>query len=67
MSGHSGQLRRRNVHLALAISLFALTFLFYPSEEGMRWMMWRDAPLLAAALAITAVGFAWRWWRASRS
>jgi hypothetical protein len=67
MSGRPEQLRRRNLYLALAISLFALTFLFYPSEEGMRWMMWRDTPLLAAALTVTAAGFAWRWWRATRS
>jgi len=66
MSGRSA-LGRRNAYLALAISLLAATFLFYPSEEGMAWLMWRDTPLLAGALALTAAWFAWRWWHTPRS
>lgn len=58
---------RRNTYLALAICLLAATFLFYPSEEGMAWLMWRDTPLLAAALALAAAWFAWRWWRTPRA
>ena len=49
-----------------AVSLLALTFLFYPSEEGMAWMMWRDAPLLAAVMAACAVGLLLLWRRTPR-
>jgi hypothetical protein len=53
----------RNRYSALAALLLALTFLFYPSEEGMAWMMWRDAPVLAAALVVGAGFFIVRWRR----
>ena len=66
MSGRSA-LGRRNAYLALAISLLAATFLFYPSQEGMQWLMWRDTPVLAGALALAAAWFAWRWWQSPRS
>jgi len=56
-------LRSRNRNVAAAMVLIALTFLFYPSEEGMAWMMWRDAPVLAAALVAGAAFFIVRWRR----
>jgi hypothetical protein len=58
--------RRRNVLLASAITLIALTFLFYPGTEGMAWMMWRDAPALAIAMAIAGLGCGVAWWRTPR-
>jgi len=57
------RLRSRNRNVAAAMVLIALTFLFYPSEEGMAWMMWRDAPVLAAALVAGAAFFIVRWRR----
>lgn len=57
------RLRSRNRNIAAAMVLIALTFLFYPSEEGMAWMMWRDAPLLAAVLVAGAAFFIVRWRR----
>jgi hypothetical protein len=53
-------LRRRNLYTALMASLAASTFLFYPSQSGMAWMMWRDTPLLAIALMAGAAFFAFR-------
>ena len=59
--------KKRNLYLALAITLLGLTFLFYPGTEGMAWMMWRDAPLLAGAMAIAGLYCAVCWWRTPRS
>lgn len=61
------RLRSLNRNAALAMLLVALTFLFYPSEEGMAWMMWRDAPLLALTLLAGAAFCALRWRRLLRS
>jgi uncharacterized membrane protein YccC len=63
----SDNLKKKNLYLALTITLLALTFVFYPGTEGMAWMMWRDAPLLASALAAAAAIFAIAWWRTPRS
>lgn len=60
-------LRRRNRYTALMASLAASTFLFYPSQTGMAWMMWRDTPLLATALMAGAAYFAWRLRRTPRT
>lgn len=59
--------KKRNVYLALAITLLGLTFLFYPGTEGMAWMMWRDTPLLAGAMALAGLYCAVMWWRTPRS
>lgn len=58
-------LRRRNLLLALAITLIALTFLFYPGTDGMAWMMWRDAPLLAGTMAAIGLACGFAWWRSA--
>jgi hypothetical protein len=60
-------LRRRNRYTALMASLAASTFLFYPSQSGMAWMMWRDTPLLAITLMAGAVFFAFRLRRLPRA
>jgi hypothetical protein len=60
-------LRKRNLYLALAVTLLGLTFLFYPGTEGMAWMMWRDAPLLAGVMAAAGIYCALSWWRTPRS
>jgi hypothetical protein len=67
MSVRSDPQRRRNLYLALAITLLALTFLFYPGTGGMAWMMWRDAPVLAGTLALVGLGCGVVWWRTPRS
>lgn len=59
--------RKRNVYLAVALTLIAMSFLFAPGEGGMLWMMWRDAPWLAVPLMILAAVFLVLWRRASRS
>lgn len=58
--------RKRNIYLALAVSLFAVTFVFYVTEEGMQWMMWRDSTLLAVVLVAAAAVFGTLWWRTPR-
>jgi di/tricarboxylate transporter len=59
--------RKRNIYTALALSLVAVTFLFYPDEEGMAWMMWRDAPALALLLLAAGVLCAVLAWRTTRN
>ncbi|MCI0432937.1 MAG: hypothetical protein L0271_04710 [Gemmatimonadetes bacterium] len=59
----SNNLRKRNLYLALGITLLALTFLFYPGTSGMAWMMWRDTPLLAAGMAAAGLVLLALWWR----
>ena len=59
--------RRRNRTLACALALIAPTFLFYPGTDGMAWLMWRDAPALAAGLWIAGLACAVAWWRTPRS
>jgi hypothetical protein len=62
----SDNLRKRNLYLALAVSLLAMTFLFYADEGGMTWMMWRDSPWVAVALVFGSL-ICWRlWWRTPR-
>ena len=63
----SENLRRRNLFLALGITLLGLTFLFYPGSTGMAWMMWRDAPLLASGMAAAGVVLLVLWWRTPRT
>ncbi|MGH7576305.1 MAG: hypothetical protein ACREM1_14415 [Longimicrobiales bacterium] len=59
--------RKRNLYLAAAITLLALSFLFAPSESGMLWMMWRDTTWLAVGFVVLAVLFIVLWRRSSRS
>lgn len=59
--------RRRNIYTALALSLVAVTFFFYPDEGGMAWMMWRDAPALALLLVALGVVCAVLAWRTTRN
>jgi uncharacterized membrane protein YccC len=58
--------RKRNRYLAVAMSLLAVTFVFYVTEEGMQWMMWRDSTLLAVGLVAAAAVFGALWWRTPR-
>jgi hypothetical protein len=51
-------LRKRNLYTALSLSFIAPTFLFYETDKGMEWMMWRDTPLLAVTLAAVGLTFA---------
>jgi len=60
-------LRRRNLFLALGITLLGLTFFFYPGTTGMAWMMWRDAPLMAAGMAAAGIVLLVLWWRTPKS
>lgn len=62
----SANTRKRNIYLALAVSLLAVTFVFYVTEEGMQWMMWRDSTLLAIGLVAAAALFGMLWWRTPR-
>lgn len=48
---------KRNVYTALGITCLAATFMFFVNQDGMQWMMWRDAPLLALGLVALAVFF----------
>lgn len=59
--------RRRNVSLGLAIALVAISFAYITGEDGLMWMMWRDAPAVALVLAAAGAFFAVRWWRTPRS
>jgi hypothetical protein len=55
--------RKRNLYVAAAVTLFALSLLFAPGEGGMLWLMWRDAPglaLLLVAAAAVCAALAWR-------
>jgi hypothetical protein len=49
------QASRRNALTALALLLFTLSLVPYVGEERIKWMMWRDAPLLAAVLVGAAI------------
>ena len=59
--------RKRNLLMGAAVTLIGLTFLFAPGEEGMLWLMWRDAPWLAAALLAVAVVLLIVWRRTPRN
>ena len=64
----TGNTRRRNVYLGLALCLFAISSMFIFGLEGeMVWLMWRDAPVIALLLVLGALFFAVRWWRTPRS
>lgn len=63
----SDNTRRRNVYLAVALVLFAVSSMFIFGLKGMIWLMWRDAPVVAALLFAGALFFAVRWWRTPRS
>lgn len=59
--------RKRNLLMGAAVTLIGLSFLFAPGEEGMLWLMWRDAPWLAAALLAVAVVLLIVWRRTPRN
>ncbi|MGQ0815947.1 MAG: hypothetical protein ACT4O1_16070 [Gemmatimonadota bacterium] len=59
--------RRRNVYLASALVLFAVSSMFIFGLKGMIWLMWRDAPAVAALLFAGAALFVGLWWRTPRS
>jgi hypothetical protein len=63
----SANQRRRNLYMAAAVTLVALTFVFAPGEEGMLWMMWRDATWLAILLLALAAVFVVLWRRTPRT
>lgn len=65
-NAHHESARKRNVSLALALALFAISCAYITGEEGLMWIMWRDAPLAASLLALAAAIFALRWWRTPR-
>ncbi len=60
--------KRSTLVLVPAILAVASSFLIYGgSETGVRFFLWRDQPLVAAALlAVSAVLF-WIWWRGAVS
>jgi hypothetical protein len=58
--------RQRNRLTAIAICCMAATFVFYKNQAGVQWFPWRDAPLLAIALATVALVCALLAWRARR-
>lgn len=63
----SANTRKRNLLMAGVVTLVALSFLFAPGEEGMLWLMWRDAPWLAAALLALAAVLLVVWRRTPRN
>lgn len=67
VSTRSGNVRRRNVSFAAGLVLAAVSSMFIFGEDGLKWLMWRDAPFLAAVLAFAAAFFFVRWWRTPRS
>ena len=67
VSPRNENVRRRNVSLALAIVLFAVSSTFIFGADGMVWLMWRDAPLVALSLFVAAAVLFVRWWRTPRS
>jgi hypothetical protein len=56
-------LRRKNSLFAAAVTLIALTFLFYADEGGLPWMMWRDSPAIAVTLVVAGLMCGALWWR----
>jgi len=59
--------RKRNISLGLALALFAISCAYITGEDGLMWLMWRDAPVASSLLAMAAAFFAVRWWRTPRS
>lgn len=57
---------KRNILFAASVTLIALTFLFYPDEGGLPWMMWRDSPEIAVVLAVAGLICGVLWWRTPR-
>ena len=49
------EMGRRNTFTGIALVLFTLSLVPYVGEEHVKWMMWRDAPLLAAVMVGAAV------------
>jgi high-affinity Fe2+/Pb2+ permease len=60
--------KRSTPVLVLAILAFAFSFLIYwGSETGLRFFLWRDQPLVAAALLVVSAVLFWFWWRGAGS
>lgn len=65
-NGAAANLRRRNTLFAFAVTCIGLTFLFYPDEGGLPWMMWRDSPEIAVGLVAAGLICGVLWWRTPR-
>ena len=46
---------RRNAFTGIALVLFTVSLIPYVGEERVKWMMWRDAPLLAVVMVGAAI------------
>jgi len=57
MPARTQSVSRQNLYTALAVVSIVSTFVFSVDGEGMSWLMWRDAPVLAAALVLLGVTF----------
>jgi hypothetical protein len=55
MTNNKEAVARRNAFTGIALVLFTLTLIPYVGEERIKWMMWRDAPLLAAVMVGAAI------------
>ncbi|MEK7317090.1 MAG: hypothetical protein AAB011_12985 [Candidatus Eisenbacteria bacterium] len=63
-------IRTRNILVGLAIALWIVPFTFTFGPDGVRWILWRDNPLLAVlcivASTLISAGQTWYDWRRRR-
>lgn len=63
-------IRTRNILVGLAIALWVVPFTFTFGPDGVRWIVWRDNPILAVlcivASTLISAGQTWYDWRRRR-
>ena len=63
-------IRTRNILVGLAIALWIIPFTFTFGPDGVRWILWRDNPILAVlcvvASTLISAGQTWYDWRRRR-
>lgn len=63
-------IRTRNILVGLAIALWIVPFTFTFGPDGVRWILWRDNPILAVlcvvASTLISAGQTWYDWRRRR-
>ncbi len=63
-------IRTRNILVGLAIALWIIPFTFTFGPDGLRWILWRDNPILAVfcivASTLISAGQTWYDWRRRR-